>query len=361
MASIVLRNFGGMAPSANPKSLPEAAATYVRNLDLRFGDFRPLAGAQNIGTASAGATLYKMEGNGIFITRPGVVNFVRGPIPNDPTERTYYSGDGAPKVIDLNGSVRQLGVPAPANAPTVQTIVNDEFSEADAVAARNEVLERIKLSVLNGLGRGSITGNYVGPTNAELGTKFIQSLPSYILNVPYAAFKIPGAMSGSGFIPTNPSHNNLNDPRLGFRLELIDSVMTAFVPLLVRIDSPEVGSNMLSSLTGTLHPITFEPIIKTDLAQSVVDNISERIKVPNQVRDQSVARIRDLVNRFTSLADSGDAGSPMVRGQIQQFYARADIDKLVEAAITRAVSTAYSAMRGYAGANNTNLPVTGVP
>ena len=52
MASIILRQFGGMQPSANKKAIPESAATYVRNLDLRFGDFRPLPVAASEATPS---------------------------------------------------------------------------------------------------------------------------------------------------------------------------------------------------------------------------------------------------------------------------------------------------------------------
>lgn len=357
MASIVLRNFGGMAPSANSKSLPEAAATYVQNLDLRFGDFRPLAQPANMTTATAGASLYKMEGATGFITRPGTVNFVRGPIPNDPTERTYYTGDGAPKVIDLTGEVRQLGVPQPAAAPTVQAIVNDEFSEADAVAARNETLERIKYAVRGGLGMNSITGNYVGLTSTDLGDKFITGLPSYALGVAYAAFNIPGSMSGSGFIPANPAHNNLNDPRLDFRLMDIDGTLKAIVPLMVSVDSPAVGSNLRTYLLAIEHPVTYSTFIKPEMADSIVANIQERIKVPNTNRDQCLERMRQLVKQFIAVADMGDTGTPLMFGQVQAFYARTDINSIVEAAITRATSATFSAMQGYTGGDGNPLPL----
>jgi hypothetical protein len=358
MASIVLRNFGGMAPSANPKSLPESAATFVRNLDLRFGDFRPLPTPAIIGAATAGASLYKLEGAAGFITRPGVVNFVRGPIPNDPTERTYYSGDGAPKVTDLSGQVRQLGVPQPAAAPVVDVLVADEFSESDAVAARNSTLERVKFAVRGGLGLNAVN-TYFGLSDAELAAKFLPTMPTYLLSREFAAFSIPGTMSTGGFVADLPSHNNLNDPRLGFRLEQIDGVMRAFVPLPVRVDCPTIKPELVQFLMAVEHPVTYAPFIKQELAESVRDNIAERIKVPDQNRDQCIARMRQTVSQFTELAEKGDAGSAMVRGQVTSFYARPDIAAQIEAAIDQAVSQTYSALFSYANNETQPLPVTG--
>lgn len=361
MASIVLRNFGGMAPSANPQAISESTATWVQNLNLRFADFRPLAMPANVQAASAGQSLYRFETTGAFITRPGAVSFVRGLIPNDTTERTYYTGDGAPKVVDSTGEIRQLGVPAPTAAPTVTALKSDEFSESDAVAARDETLSRIQYAVRGALGFNAITYNVAVKSDAELASKFIVGLAGIYLSAQYIAFNIPGAMSGSGFIPTNPSHNNLNDPRLGFRLESIDGTMKAFVPLLGRMRGAVVAPNTSALLQAVTHPVTFTTFIKPELADSVTANLVERIKVPNQTRDETITKMRALLDEFVKVADSGDAGSPMSKGAVQAFYARADINNLVEAAITRAVSAAYSAMRGYAGENNTNLPVTGTP
>ena len=62
------------------------------------------------------------------------VHAVRGFDPADTTERTYFTGDGAPKVtdnlaLDVVGvqdnptATRPLGIPAPASGPTVNTVV----------------------------------------------------------------------------------------------------------------------------------------------------------------------------------------------------------------------------------------------
>lgn len=358
MASIVLRNFGGMAPSANPKSLPEAAATYVQNLDLRFGDFRPLALPAVLAAASAGGTLYKMEGAANFITRPGVVHFVRGPIANDATERTYYTGDGAPKVIDLTGEVRQLGVPAPVAAPAVQVVVNDEFSEADATLARDEILTRIKYSV-----RGSLGGQYLGLTASDLSPKFALNaidgwLPGEFED---AFFIINGTMSGDGFIPTNPAHNNLNDPRMNFRLVNQSGTMRAYSVITPRVRVPVFNASVSTNLQAIEHPTTYQPFIKAELANSVAANIAERIKVPEKTREDCVARMKQLTARYIEIADNGDSGVALMNGQVAVFYARPEIVGLVNAAVTRAVSMIFSAMKGYTGGNGTPLPVTGDP
>lgn len=353
MASIVLRNFGGMAPSANPKSLPESAATFVRNLDLRFGDFRPLPVPANIGTAAAGATLYKMEGAANFITRPGHVNFVRGPIPNDATERTYYTGDGAPKVTDLSGSVRQLGVPQPAAAPVVTPIIGAQFSESDANAARMR-----SMAEFTNYTRSNMSTPHYGLTAADLGARFVTGIWGY---PEIARLKIPGAMQGDTFVPTNPAHKNLNDMRLGFRLESEGGFINAYSTITVSAQGLKIEPTLESVLRGLLHPITNAPLLSADMATGVVSTVVEAIQPADKNRDECIARMRTLLADYLEVADKGDPGGPAVRGEVEAFYNLPEIRGEVNAGITRAVSAILSAMQGYTGGDGSPIPITGRP
>lgn len=310
MASIVLRNFGGMAPSANPQALPESTATWVQNLNLRFADFRPLATPSSVQAATSGQALYRFETSGTFITRAGAVSFVRGLIPNDATERTYYTGDGVPKVVDVNGDVRQLGVPAPSAAPSVTVLKNDEFSESDAVGARNAALEHIKYDVRGALSLDHYAYNVVAQVGADLAARFNYNVPESLFTRDYVGFLVPlTASPGGGYTPTNPSHNNLLNSQIAFRITDLGGGMTGVVQLRLRASGAVISPNMADVIEAVPHPLTNAPFIRPEVSESVVLNITERIKVPNQVRDECVKRMLQIVGEFVSLADTAAQGS----------------------------------------------------
>lgn len=87
-----------------------------------------LNGTAAAGTAAAGAWTYQ---NGFWFHWTTLVHAVKGPVAGDTTERTYYTGDGVPKVTDSSlatagggtaypNNSYTLGIPAPAN-PIVAT------------------------------------------------------------------------------------------------------------------------------------------------------------------------------------------------------------------------------------------------
>lgn len=351
MASIQLRNFGGMAPSANPQAISEAQATWVQNLNLRFADFRPLAAPAVATAATAGQSLHRFESTGAFITRAGIVNFVRGPIPNDATERTYYSGDGAPKVVDNTGAVRQLGVPQPAAAPVATVNALAQFSEDDAKAARLNKFAEIMDKV-----RANLTAPLFGLEFSELdGFDQMPSDPTSFL------FRIPGSLSSAGnFMPANASHSNLNDWRLGFTLYGSNPVKAGSL-MQLRATGMGIGTGMAAALQTVTAPGSAQPLIAPDMATGIVATLTDAIKVADTNRDECIARMRTRKAEYVALANTGDPGSSASRGEVEAFYARADIAGIIGAAVTTAVSDIIGALQSYTGGSGSPLPITGKP
>lgn len=139
MPVIRLAGFSGENRALHPTLLSDAVGVISRNQKPGRGDLRawkqPLAVAS---VPSGRATIYRM-GRDVaadaqyWLSWTGAVHAVRGFDPNDTSERTYFTGDGAPKVTDnqaLDGTdpqsnpsvTRPLGLPAPSSAPTVSTI-----------------------------------------------------------------------------------------------------------------------------------------------------------------------------------------------------------------------------------------------
>lgn len=129
--------FGGIAPRVNPSLLADNIAQVANNCVLWHGDLRPLSAPTDVVTpvalGSAIASIYRI-GQDLPETQYWLrwatdVDVVRGMIADDTSERTYYTGDGAPKVTDLTLATQggtnypvnawTLGIPAPLDAPVL--------------------------------------------------------------------------------------------------------------------------------------------------------------------------------------------------------------------------------------------------
>jgi hypothetical protein len=340
MASIILRSFGGMAPSANDKAISESTATWVQNLNLRYGDFRPLPAPSFVASASAGGTLYKFETTSGFITRPGEVNFVRGQIPTDATERTYYTGDGLPKVTDNTGAVRQLGVPCPAAAPTVAVNVVDEYSTDDAAAASSAKLAELTKVVLD-----HATHPYIGITDAELAPKFdhFTGEGEWVYS-----FRIPGTMINGLFYPTNPAHRNLMDNRLGFHLVLVGGVEVGYAYIHVRGYNIVYDAGLKPALLAITAPDDATKAMLTNAqADTIVGSLTDALRPADAARDTAIITLRSTFNEFVALADNGSVTAGAATGSMADFYASATVTGAINAAIDQAVSSLFSAMATY--------------
>ncbi|MBH2008284.1 MAG: hypothetical protein I8H71_01155 [Xanthomonadaceae bacterium] len=133
---LLIQGFKGENRALHPKLLPDAVGTLSRNQNPVRGDLRPWRAPLLVATVPAGrASIYRMgrdvaSDSDYWLSWTGVVHAVRGFIGDDPSERTYYTGDGVPKWTDNTialGSApfptawRQLGVPRPTGQMIVAT------------------------------------------------------------------------------------------------------------------------------------------------------------------------------------------------------------------------------------------------
>ena len=117
--------------NTNKKGLPPGIGVLANNLDTRHGDLRarlaPAAVFTITGTGAQQTSLYRMgrdiaSDTQFWLSSPNDVDYARGPIADDTTERTYYTGEAEPRFTDntflagspLPSGYFALGVPAPA-------------------------------------------------------------------------------------------------------------------------------------------------------------------------------------------------------------------------------------------------------
>ena len=136
MAVISLAGFAGENRALHPKMLPDTVGVVSRNQKPGRGDLRSWKQPTTVATVPGGRqTIYRMgrdvaSDTQYWLSWSTFVHAVRGFNAADTTERTYYTGDGAPKVTDNTmalssapypTSSRPLGIPMPATAPLVST------------------------------------------------------------------------------------------------------------------------------------------------------------------------------------------------------------------------------------------------
>lgn len=123
--------FKKTAPKFAPELLPEGFGQVALNCKTDRGTLRPYRANTAIWTPTKAGTKLTIYKFGDFwfhwITD---VDVVKGPVAGDVQQRTYFTGDGAPKVTDTSIAVSgggtnyptnsyTLGIPAPASAPNV--------------------------------------------------------------------------------------------------------------------------------------------------------------------------------------------------------------------------------------------------
>jgi hypothetical protein len=136
MAVIAVAGFAGENRAIHPKLLADVVGTVSRNQKPGRGDLRSWKQPTTVASVPANRqTIYRMgrdvaSDSQYWLSWSGVVHAVRGFDAEDTTERTYYTGDGAPKVTDnimalasapYPTTSRPLGIPSPASAPLVST------------------------------------------------------------------------------------------------------------------------------------------------------------------------------------------------------------------------------------------------
>lgn len=144
MANLKFTEFGGILPSVDARKLPPTSAQSAVNLDLRFGDFRPLKGlGSSVASVPVGTRSIFRTPSGVWLSSTTDANYVNGQIPDAASERVYLTGRSAYPEAWQGGSYRRLGVPAPSLKPDVAARLSDQFTEEDRAA----LLDAAKTSI----------------------------------------------------------------------------------------------------------------------------------------------------------------------------------------------------------------------
>lgn len=138
-------NFSGIRPRVDSRLLPDGSAQIADNVNTERGGLRPLEGVRDImGLAKNNVqTIYRFGQSLDSETQYWFhwnkdVDVIKGPIADDTSERTFWTGDGAPKYTtaqlglegeNLPSGWRALGVAGPTTAPILTP--TGDFDELD--------------------------------------------------------------------------------------------------------------------------------------------------------------------------------------------------------------------------------------
>lgn len=191
MTIIRLTEFSGENRAIHPKLLPETTGVLSQNQKPGRGDLRPWKSPLSVATVPSGRnTIYRMgrdvaSDSQYWLSWTGTVHAVRGFDVDDTTERTYYTGDGPPKVTSNTlaltsapypTSNRPMGLPAPSSALSATAVLppSTETATAPLVAVRavgGEVT--YTTSAAHGFQAGEVVSivSSAGPSGAQTITK----------------------------------------------------------------------------------------------------------------------------------------------------------------------------------------------
>lgn len=115
MPAINLIGFRGEQPRLIARQLPQTGAQAALNCRLDDAGLTPLRQSLELGDATGinHKTIYRWGED--WLSWPDVVHVAPGPVD---TSRLYYTGDGAPKMLDGDGIIYDLALPGPGTALT---------------------------------------------------------------------------------------------------------------------------------------------------------------------------------------------------------------------------------------------------
>lgn len=334
MAQILITKFAGMAPSISPKLLPEGFGTDVKNLDTRFGDFRPFFTPATVQSATAGATLYRFATNSTFITNANDVDYARGPLASDTTERTYYSGDGVPKVTDINSVVRTLGVPKSATAAVLTKVVVDELTVDEADTYYKQLAQKALTFISSNLVITYVGAARSAPWNGAIPSPSTSYEDQVRFNIPYTTVN-------SVKVPTKEIYRSLFGAGVEVDSDTYQAILRARAP---SFTVPTLKAEILTYLDAA------GATLFTDAqAQKFVDFINNLISSNNDYVKSRAAKLQTLADLFYATAGGGDGLTAAINAAWVAFYNKADVldsiakgkNTLAEqlASITAALST----------------------
>jgi hypothetical protein len=310
MAQILITKFSGMAPSISPKLLPEGFGTEVKNLDTRFGDFRPFFTPATVESATAGATLYRFATNSTFITNASDVDYARGPLASDTTERTYYTGDGYPKVTDINAVVRLLGVPKPATEPALIRVIVDELTIDEADSYYKQLAESTKAYMTANMVTTYIGAARTSPWNGSIPSPSTDHLDEVRFDIPYTV--VNGVKK-----PTKEIWRAI----FGVGVESDPNTYQA----ILRARAPSFTFPGLKAKLLTYLDASGAQLFTDAQAQKYVDYITGLISADNDYVKTRAAKLQTLATSFYAEAGGGDGLNEAINAAWVTFYAKAEV------------------------------------
>lgn len=321
MPVIKFDNFGGEYPSVSPRNLPPGAAQTNRNLYALTGEFYPLKADSTVASCPSGTkTLHRFArtADGSFnqtfssgwITSTADRSYVKGQINDERTERTYFTfddGSARPRITDVNGSDRVLGVPRPAK-PVVAAVVTDELTGEEAEVFLNDV-------VANKL-RSAIADSIL---RVEPGFRFSGST---IYSGPYSANSLLFPTNGS--VPSSRQSEywnlyaqitNERATALGLDLNRLGATATAtntFVPITALPASAQIqAATFNAALASIVHPTTGAQFLTQASIDTLRNRVIEALDPNTHVRGKR-DELDSLTKEFRSILVSSTAPTAAV-------------------------------------------------
>jgi len=196
MAAVAFAPFGGLVPRADPLTIPTGGAQIASHCRLTAGGileafklpsqvfssgFGPFNTIYRFGQAQSTDTEY-------WFTSKNAVDFVKGAIANDTEERTFYTGDGHPKVtnaalatasLPYPTAFYRLGLPPPSN-PLFTVVSGTPASDTSVIETRFYVY-----TYVGSMGEESAPSELSEQLTMSVGqvvTLYIQGLPNGAYN-----------------------------------------------------------------------------------------------------------------------------------------------------------------------------------
>ena len=188
MAGLRISTFGGIAPRANPRLLPEDMAQDALNALLDSGTLEPLPNDETVGSVSGidqyTETIFPVTDNK-WAAWDEDVNIIRSPIAQDPSKRLYWTGESYPRMADLttfiSGSAYptghyRLGVPRPSS--NVTTAISGTGTEGAVAQERAYTFTIVTTYGEEGPPAAVAVGDIIEVTEGETVTVTFPTLPS---------------------------------------------------------------------------------------------------------------------------------------------------------------------------------------
>lgn len=326
-----VRQFGGLRPSVQPRNLDADNAQLAANLDMRFGDFRPLRspGASVTAVATGTKAVFRTPG-GTWLSSTTDTDYVQGQLHDVEVDTVYMTGRSAyPEVWRQGTGYRRLGVPAPTAAPTVTVDTTNEFSSDELATARATLPAQLTEMLNAALVATPLGVTTAGPpttgTTGWLAHGSVGALPT--VSALQAAFCVPMVASGSDWVMTDPdAHNFLLAPELGGKRITYSGNQFWAVPVYVYGTSFAVDSaGLTAALKTVMDPSDTAVRLWTDPeVDGLVDAVEARF-------DPAVAPYAELINgiksAFVDLGRVYDSAVALVeiKAAMTAFFARTEV------------------------------------